>query len=222
MKSDSIHKLEALALIVGPPLALLAFLIEPGGVLIDSVESTDPAGKITALASNPGLAHLAGLLVPLGLLIMLYGMAAINRTTTGDDTTAALTRFGLLSLTLGGFGWILADGLNHLLAETSVASQAAVEAAIPLQRTGDGISLIAGMAVSLGLLVFSLSVASRESHGLHRTAAQVIVVVSAISLIALIIGHSAQSEAMVSIGRACYFPWVIWSILLGRQGLQAG
>ncbi|MCY4622941.1 MAG: hypothetical protein OXD34_14100 [bacterium] len=220
MKTDSIHRLEAWALMVGPAMALVFFLIEPGALLIDPVDSTDSAGKITALASNPLLAHLSGLFVPLGLILLLYGIAGINRAVTGTDSAAAGTRFGLLSVTMGGFGWILVNGLDHLLAETRVSSAEALEAAIPLYQTGQGITLISGMVISLGLLVLSLSLAAREPRGFHRTAALVIVVVSAISIAALIIGHSAPSETMVTVGRACYFPWVIWFIILGSRYLK--
>lgn len=221
MKAGSVHKLEALSLIVGPLLALLFFLVEPGGMLIDSVESTDYVGKITALGSHSALTRVAGLFVPLGLLIMLYGMSGVNRATLARDTAAAVSRFGILSVTVGGFGWIISDGLNHLLVRVDVASEQALEAAVPVLQVGDGISLISGMAVSLGLIAFSLSVATRESAGFHRMSAAAITVVSAISLAALIIGHSAGSEAMIAVGRACYFPWVIWTGILGTRYLMA-
>lgn len=221
MNARYIHKLEALSMIVGPAVALLFFLVEPGGMLIDSADSTDYVGRITALSSNSALARVAGLFVPLGLLIMLYGMSGVNRATVERDTAGAASRFGILSVTVGGFGWIIADGANHLLARVDVASERALEAAVPLLQASDGISLISGMAVSLGLLAFSLSISARETSGIHRTSALVITVVSAISLVALIVGHSAGSQAMVTLGRACYFPWVIWSATLGARFFKA-
>lgn len=222
MRTDAIHRLEAWALMVGPALALVFFLVEPGGILIDPVDTMDSAGRITALASNPLLAHLSALFVPLGLLLLLYGISGVSRVTTGPDFAAAGTRFGLLSATVGGVGWILATGIDHLLAGTRTSSAEAIEAAIPLYRTGLGLTLISGIAVSLGLMVLSLSLAAREPSGLHRTAALVIAVVSAISVAALIIGYTAPSETMVAVGRACYFPWVVWFIMLGTRFLKAG
>ena len=222
MRTDAIHRLEAWALMVGPALALVFFLVEPGAILIDPVDSMDSAGKITALASNPLLTHLSALFVPLGLLLLLYGISGVSRVTTGPDFAAAGTRFGLLSATVGGVGWILATGLDHLLVGTRISSAEAIEAAVPVYRTGLGITLISGIAVSLGLLVLSLSLAAREPRGFHRIAALVIAVVSAISVAALIIGYTAPSELMVTIGRACYFPWVIWFAILGTKFLKAG
>ncbi|MXY76189.1 MAG: hypothetical protein F4Y40_03785 [Acidimicrobiia bacterium] len=222
MRTDAIHRLEAWALMVGPAMALVFFLVEPGGLLVEPADSMDSVGRITALAANPFLAHLSALFVPLGLLLLLYGLSGVSRVTTGPDYAAAGTRFGLLSATVGGVGWILATGLDHLLAQTKVSSAEALAAAIPTYRTGLGITLVSGVAVSLGLLAFSLSLAARERSGLHRTAALVIAVVSAISVAALIIGYTTPSEAMIAIGRACYFPWVIWFIMLGSRFLKAG
>ena len=222
MRTDAIHRLEAWALMVGPAMALVFFLVEPGGLLVDPVDTTDSAGKITALASNPFLAHVSGLLVPLGLLLLLYGISGVSRVTTGPDFAAAGTRFGLLSATVGGVGWILVNGFDHLLARTRISSAEALEAAIPLYQVGLGITMISGIAVSLGLLVLSLSLASRERSGFHRIAALVIAVVSAFSVVALIIGYSVPDETMIALGRACYFPWVIWFIILGSKFLKAG
>jgi hypothetical protein len=222
MRTDAIHRLEAWALMVGPAMALVFFLVEPGGLLVDPVDTTDSAGKITALASNPFLAHVSGLLVPLGLLLLLYGISGVSRVTTGPDFAAAGTRFGLLSATVGGVGWILVNGLDHLLARTQISSAEALEAAIPLYQVGLGITMISGIAVSLGLLVLSLSLAARERSGLHRTAALVIAVVSAFSVVALIIGYSVPDETMIALGRACYFPWVVWFAMLGTRFLKAG
>lgn len=222
MRTDAIHRLEAWALMVGPATALVFFLVEPGGLLVDPVDTTDSAGKITALASNPFLAHVSGLLVPLGLLLLLYGISGVSRVTTGPDFAAAGTRFGLLSATVGGVGWILVNGFDHLLARTRISSAEALEAAIPLYQVGLGITMISGIAVSLGLLVLSLSLAARERSGFHRIAALVIAVVSAFSVVALIIGYSVPDETMIALGRACYFPWVIWFIILGSKFLKAG
>ena len=184
-------------------------------MLIDSVASSDAAGKIEALASNPTMSHVVSLFIPLGLLLMIYGLAGVNRAVTEDDTAAALSRFGILSMTLGGFGWILSEGTTHILAETRVQSEQAIQAAIPIHEMGIVITIISSMVVSLGVLAFSLSLSTRDAMGFHKVASLVIAAVSVVALVALIIGHSAPSEAMVTLGRLCYFPWVIWFVILG-------
>ena len=222
MKTVSVNRLEALALIVGPVMALCFFIIEPGGMLIDSVEASDSLGRVTATASNAAMSHLTALMIPLGLIVALYGFAGLNRAIVGDETSSSLSRFGVLSLTMGGFGWIIASGLTHVIAETPVESAQALQAAIPIHETGEGITSISSMAVSLGLMAFSLGMSARDPMGFNKIAALVVFVVSIISLVALIIGYSAHSENMVTVGRLCYFPWVIWNAMLGARLLKTG
>ena len=78
------------------------------------------------------------------------------------------------------------------------------------------------MAVSLGLVAFSSSLAAGEPRGFHRTAASVTAVVSVIALLAFMIGYSTASDGLITIGRICYLPWVIWFITLGVKYLKAG
>ena len=223
MKALAVDKPEALALIVGPVMALAFFLLEPGAMLIDSADSSDHAGKITALANNRMLSHFTGLMIPLGLLVTLYGMAGVWRATGGDrSTSAAVTRFGVQAVILGGFGWIIADGLIHILAGVDVGSEGAVRAAIPVNETGAGMTLMGSLAVSLGLFAFSLGLSARDDGGVHKIAALLIAVVSAVSVVALVIGHAGPNEGMVSLGRMCYFPWVLWSASLGVRFMREG
>ena len=57
--------------------------------------------------------------------------------------------------------------------------------------------------------------------GFNKVAALVILVVSAVAVVALVIGQSGPDENMVTLARLCYFPWVIWSITLGVRFLKA-
>ena len=61
MGTHLLNKLEAWSLIVGPPLALIFFMVEPGGMLIDSAEASDPLGKISAYVANTSMSHITGL-----------------------------------------------------------------------------------------------------------------------------------------------------------------
>ena len=221
MKPGSIHRLEALGLIVGPITALFFFALEPGASLIEPASVTDPAGRIAALANNSGLAHLVALLVPLGLLILLYGMAGVRRSVRDDESaTAAWIRFGILSLTVGGVGWILADGVNHMVAEIDIGSQQAMAEAIPMYQTAQGITLISGLAVALGLLVFSLAISTREPSGFPRVLAWIVALASVVAMVALMIGQTAPSDAAITVARACYVPWAVWSVSLGWRSLK--
>ena len=176
MKAGSVNRFEAWALIVGPVVALVFFLVEPGGMLIDSTASTDYIGKVRALASNSAMAHVAALMVPLGLIVMIYGLTGLNRliVLVEDDFAAAVSRFGTLSVTMGGFGWIMADGLIHILAETRIQSEQALQAVVPIAQAGAGITFISSIAVSLGVMALSLGLSARDPVGFNKVAALVI------------------------------------------------
>ena len=224
MKVGSVNRFEAWSLSIGPILALLFFLLQPGGMLIDSAVSTDSIGRIRALASNAALAHGAGLMVPIGLLIMIYGLTGLNRliVLVEDDSASALSRFGILSATVGGFGWIMSYGLIHILAEVPIGDAVAVQAAVPVEQASAGITFISSLAVSLGIMALSLGLSFRDPVGFNKIAALVIFVVSVVAVVSLIIGQTGPSESMVTLARLCYFPWVLWSITLGMRFLKSG
>ena len=48
MGTISVNRLAGLSLIFGPIIAFVFFLIEPGGLLIDSAKVSDAVGSITA------------------------------------------------------------------------------------------------------------------------------------------------------------------------------
>ena len=223
MNTLAINKIGALALIVGPVLALASFLIEPGGILIDPADTTDTLGSITAYVSNPVISRISALMVPLGLLSMLYGLSSIQQAIHDESIGDALSRFGILCMTLATFGWGFVRGLILVITNTEIGADP--NAVLP--DTYDvmiGITRISGLAAALGFLSFSLGLSTRDPLGFHKIAALVIAAISVLSLTSLIVGIFAPSqlETMVRIARLCYFPWVIWSAILGIGFLRRG
>lgn len=221
MITRSVNRLESLGMIAGPALALVFFLLEPGGMIFDPAPSDDPVGNITALASNATMAHVTALGVPLGLILMLYGLAGINRVME-ESTAAAMSRLGIMFMMVGAFGWIISSGLNHVLATTELASEQAIQTAIAIYKVDSGLTVMSGIAVASGFLTFNLGMAAMFPSGGLRIGAVVIAAVSLVALIALIIGQTTQNETMFMVSRACYFPWVVWSIVLGVKFFEGG
>ena len=123
---------------------------------------------------------------------------------------------------VGAFGWIVSSGLNHILAQTAIDSEGALETSIAIYKVDRGITLISGMGVATGFLAFNLGMAAMFPPGPLRIGAVLIAAVSLFALITLIIGHTTQDETFISLSRACYFPWVIWSIVLGVKFFEGG
>ena len=212
MAHERISRPEALALMAGPVLALVFFLFEPGGLFIDPKVATDLTGRAAAIQSNLAATHITGVMIPLGLIIFLYGIAGVGRVAAVTNTVpAGLTRFGVLAVLMGGFGWILASGMAHAI----IGAQP--EAAITLVGVDDGITFISSLVISLGLAAFSLGLAAEEPERGYKTAALAVTVISLISVAALIGAKVEPNQVMVTVGRLCYFPWVAWSVLIGRR-----
>ena len=76
----SLERMGGLALIVGPVLAFVMFLLQPGGILIDTAAPSDPIAAINALADNQNLANATVSLVCVGLVLMAFGLYALQAT----------------------------------------------------------------------------------------------------------------------------------------------
>lgn len=215
MATMKMDRLESLGLIVGPVLALLFFLLEPGSLLIDPAEPGDAVATITAMATNQTMAHISGIVVPLSLVLMLYGLTGINRVIQQEKMAAALSRLGTLCITVGAIGWVLTSGMNHVLAQTRIDAEQALQQAIAVYKADSGVTIISSMAVAAGILAFSLGLSALYPPGFHKIAALVIAAVSILALVALIIGHIGPNPDMILVSRACYFPWVVWIVFLG-------
>ncbi len=222
MGTPTVNKLGALSLIVGPILAIVFFALEPGGLLIDTADSTDAVAVVTALASNSALAHLSAFVVPLGLALSLFGLWVVESNTRDSGGGNALARFGFVLLAITNFGWILIQGLTHTMANTALDSQQAIEAAVSVYLVDSGLTMILGLTAALGFLAFSLGMAA--ANRVNNIASWVAAAFSAVSLVCLIIGTTdpAQMKVMLQIARSIYLVWVLWMILLGAQTLKRG
>ena len=225
MGTNLLNKLEAWSLIAGPLLALIFFMIEPGGMFIDNADASDAVGKVNAYVNNLTLSHVTGFIIPLGLMLMLYGISGINRVIVSqvirdDSMAAAFSRLGILCLTVGSFGWIIISGLAHILAQTQVDSDQELQVAIAVYKVDSGITILSSAAVATGFMAFNLGLSTMFTSGAFRTAALAISAVSLVCLVTLIIGHTSTNESMLAISRLCYIPWVIWSIALGVRFLR--
>ena len=212
--------LGGLSLILGPVLALVSFLFQPGGVLTNNALMNDAEAIFVALAQHQGYANSTGIGIALGLILSLYGQFALLRGLLRDLRDEMLSQLGFLFLAFGAVGWVTMQWLNLEMTNTNVEDAASFQSAAAVFRVEFGISLIAGLAVAFGFLLFSLGLASRDEF--NRIAAGIIAVVSVIALVSQIIGISVtpQMSAMLQITRICYVFWAIWSMSLGMGLLK--
>ena len=217
MNSISLYRLGGFALIAGPVLSIVFFLLQPGGLLIDNADSSDAVASITSFASNSTLTIVTSMVIALGLLLIVFGFYAVQKITRVDGVGDALSQFGLLALIIGVFGWIVAQGLHLALADADLQD---LNAWVPVYSVYAGITLMSAIAVSLGFLTFSLALSTRDDF--NNIVALVVSIVSVVAFVCFIAAAVVpeQTDTMILIGRICYFPWTIWGILLGLDLLK--
>ena len=156
MRQIAVSKLGAWSFFTGPVVALVFFLLVPGGMLIDSAPSVDAVASISALASNAAWSKSALLLVALGLCIALYGLFALQAVIRDDGFGDALARYGVLFLMITVIGWIFSQGISIVLADTEYQSPQALQSMVPVYTAELGISLICTFTAALGYLTLSV------------------------------------------------------------------
>ena len=221
MATNSVERLGAISLIVGPIVSFIFFLVRPGVLLVDMAESTDEVAQITALASNSTLTHVAALIGPVALVITLYGLYVAQSRLRDGGSGDALMGLGFMSFTVGVIGWVTGLSLQHVLANTELGVAGAVEAMEPVYSVQAGITLLSTLLVALGFLCFALGAAQRSEF--NRVGALVIAAVSVVSAAGLTVGIILPETAAVSVAlaRGIYIFWVVWLVFHGAGMLKS-
>ena len=205
MDKVTVGNLGALSLIVGPVVALVAFLFQPGGLLIDSADVSDGAAQIAASAANPELTNWMTFLTVVGLVLLLHGLHAFQ-----SGSNNPLTQFAFTMIAVGLLGWIFAQSLTLMMADGH-----------NVYAVRSGLIMMSAIPLSLGIAIHSYALSNRE--GPTRIVAWIVAAAALVALVTYAIGilDNSQLDDMIMIARICYFAWVAWFVLLGLEGLQA-
>ena len=219
--SPAMNRFGGWALVIGPLLALGFFLIEPGGLLIDSADSTDAVASITARASNTTLTHLTALVTPFGLALLLFGYIVLQAGAIREGGGIGAALLAVVFLGIGMSAWGITQGLNHPISEINFSSAESLSVGLALIEVQSAGRVLGGLFVAAAFLVLGLSPWMRARSNV--LAANGIVVVSLVSLAGLVVGLFAvdlRAEGIM-VSRACYFGWVAWSVYLGTQLIKS-
>ena len=220
MGSISVNKLGALSLIIGPVLALVFFSLQPGSLLIESAEPSNPVESIRAFASNAALTNVTGLAVALGLVMTTVGLYVLQSGVRDGGTGDALSRAGLILIVFGNVGWVLAQGLTLALADAQ--GPQTVQTMVPVYTVRSGIVTMSGTAIALGFILFSVALSTKD--GFNKTAARIVALASLVAMVSFIVAVSSTSmyDTGISVARVCYLAWTVWPIMLGLGLLKSG
>ena len=227
MGNVSVNKLGGLALIIGPWLALVFFFLQPGGPFIDTADPAITIDTIVSIANNTGLGQTVSVVIPIGLLTLLYGIFVFQGNLRNNGNGDALSRYGVLLIMFGMVGWIIGSGLSLTIAGADLPADKAALGAHPgypafaaIYGATQGIGTVSGILAGLGFMVLALGVSTRDDY--NKIFALVAVVAGVVAVVATLIGglDSGQLQTMSNITGICYVVHSLWVLTIGLDLLK--
>ena len=213
MGTISVNRLAGLSLIFGPIIAFVFFLIEPGGLLIDSAEVSDAVGSIQAKGANAALTNVTNIGIILGLALILSGLYALMRNVTLQGNGKAFAQMGFFMIFVGLTGWILSGGMDFILADAQTGDQ--IQGSVPVYYVGSGLLYAGGIALGFGGFMFALGLSTREEFNriVSLLAAVINLAVMVFFMVAIL--NNDGRDTFITLARGCYVLLVIWYGYLG-------
>ncbi|MDE2816499.1 MAG: hypothetical protein OXK81_07340 [Chloroflexota bacterium] len=213
MGTISVNRLAGLSLIFGPVVAFVFFLIEPGGLLIDSATVSDAVGSITAKSSNAALTNVTNIAITLGLALILSGLYALMRNVTLQGNGKALVQMGYFMIFVGLTGWILLGGIDFILADAQTNDE--IMASVPIYYTGTALFYAGGITLGFGGFIFALGLSTRDDFNRTISLLAALASLAVMVFFMLAVLSNDGRDTFISIARGCYVLLVIWYAYLG-------
>ena len=213
MGTISVNRLAGLSLIVGPIIAFVFFLIEPGGLLIDSAAASDAIGSITAKSANATLTNVTNIAIILGLALILSGLYALMRNVTLQGNGKAFVQMGFFMLFVGLTGWILSGGMDFILADAQTSNH--IRESVPVFYVGSALLYAGGLAVGFGGFIFALGLSTRDDFNQVISLLAALVSLAVMIFFMMAILNNDGRDTFLTLARGCYVLLVIWYGYLG-------
>ena len=213
MGTISVNRLAGLSLIFGPVIAFVFFLLEPGGLFIDSAEVSDSVGNITAKSGNAALTNITNIAIVLGLTLILSGLYALMRNVTLQGNGKALVQMGFFMVFVGLTGWILSGGIDFILADAETPEQ--IAGSVPVYYAGSALVYAGGIVLGFGGAIFALGLSTRDDFNRIISLLAVLVSLAIMVFFILAILSNDGRDMFISVARGFYVLLVIWYGYLG-------
>jgi len=217
MGSMSVNRLGGLSLVVGPILAVVCFLLRPGGGLVGgSVDPANAEAAIGNLIANSDMASISFLLAPIGLILFLYGLRVLVGNLSGGNGEA-LGRYGVLFFLLALVGWITGSAL--LL---SIAGGNAGAAAGSVYVVSLAMNITASLLRALSILTMGWAISTRDDY--NKLFALIVAAIGALLVVlSLMSGRDiSMLQTTNQIGGIGYVVTVAWNVTLGLKLMKKG
>ena len=211
MGTVSVNRLAGLSLIFGPIIAFILFLIEPGGLLIDSAEVSDAAGSITAKSDNALLTNVTNIGIILGLLLILSGLYALMRNVTLQGNGKALVQMGFFMIFVGLTGWILSGGMDFILADAGNE----ISENVPVFYVSSALVYSGGIVLGFGGFIFALGLSTRDDFNRIISLLATLVSLAVMVFFTIAVLDNDNRDTFIALARSFYVLLVIWYAYLG-------
>ena len=211
MGTISVNRLAGLSLIFGPIVAFVLFLIEPGGLLIDSAEVSDPVGSITAKTDNAALTNVTNIGIILGLLLILSGLYALMRNVTLQGNGKALVQMGFFMIFVGLTGWILSGGMDFILADAG----SEISENVPVFYVSSALVYAGGIVLGFGGFIFALGLSTRDDFNRIISLLATLVSLAVMIFFTIAVLDNDNRDTFIALARSFYVLLVIWYAYLG-------
>ena len=210
MLDVSVSRLGGLSLIIGPTISVISFLLRPGGGLIGGqVDPADFAASIDVAMANAAAATTSFLLVPIGLIAMLFGFSIVMENLK-DKNGEGPRRLGLLFALFGVVGWTMSSAGAVLIAGGDAGASAEAVYAVSTAMNSLA-SVLASIGFTLLVCGVYLSGQYNKMVTLFVLAGQFVLLVT--SVVAAVDLSFAQTAGMI--GGIAYMITVAWGIMIG-------
>ena len=213
MGTISVNRLAGLSLIFGPVIAFVFFLVEPGGLIIDSADVSDAIGSITAKGANAALTNVTNIGIILGLALILSGLYALMRNVTLQGNGKALAQMGFFMIFVGLAGWILAGGMDFILADAQTSDQ--IAGSVPVYYAGSALFYAGGITLGFGGSIFALGLSTRDDFNSIISLLAALVSLAVMVFFMVAIFHNDGRDTFITLARGFYVLLVIWYGYLG-------
>ena len=213
MGTIAVNKLAGLSLIFGPIIAFVFFLLEPGGLLIETAKVSDAVGSITARSSNPELTNITNIGIIIGLALILSGLYALMRNVTLQGNGKALVQMGFFMAFVGLTGWMLSSGMDFILADAQ--SDAQIAGSVPVYYVGAALLYAGGITLGFGGAIFALGLSTRDDFNRIISLLAALGSLAVMVFFMLAVLDNDNRDTFISLARSFYVLLVIWYGYLG-------
>ena len=174
---------------------------------------SDSVGSISAKSSNAALTNVTNIGIILGLALILSGLYALMRNVTLQGNGKALVQMGFFMILVGLTGWILAAGMDFILADAETDAQ--VAGSVPVYYVGSALLYAGGITLGFGGFIFALGLSTRDDFNGTISLLAALVSLALMVFFMLAVLNNDGRDTFIGLARGLYVLLVIWYGYLG-------